>query len=328
VTSAISQGTANTATITGDMSGSATNPIFNRENNFLFVSPETTSNAVISNQFDAGYVMGPVSWLGPATTTGTVHGLQIVRGAGTPPLPSSYAGYGSTSGVVLANGNVATGKNIVTTAVNSQNFSGSVTVPAVSNLMLGSKSFALQLGAGSIPLGTDMGTSTTFSYTTPVVPSSSITFSASAAGMNRASQATSYGNAANASTVSVSLPSPPQLSLPAAGATGIALATQGFSWAPMSPTGIYVTVMTTQAPTRSFLIYTASTNFVLPSTVELGLGQITTGTTFGWRVFGLGTSASATPTVDDVLAPKMMLTAPPTTGTTWEGLSESRTFTN
>src|SRR5262249_17358674 len=66
----------------------------------VFFSPEAQTQ---STSLDGRYVL-PVSWSGPVLTTGAVHALQIaspVRGA----LPTSYPGYGVTTGVqVFAGG--------------------------------------------------------------------------------------------------------------------------------------------------------------------------------------------------------------------------------
>jgi hypothetical protein len=311
-------GTAKSGNVTGNFGGTATPSSF-RENHYLFESPETTGNRQFPGT-DGGYSV-PVSWFGPTTTTGTVHGLQLTRSL-TTQLPTSYSAYGSNSNVVLADGNTANMKDISGTGVTAQLLSGSVTVPgAASYLTVSSKQFALRLGKGSITLGTDGTNATTFSFQAPQVANSSISVTATATGMNRTSLFTRYGLAANATNVGITFATPPALSIPASGAMGINLATQSFSWAPMDPTGLYQVVMTGSG--KAFVIFTTGTSFVLPSTTELGLGTFATGTSFNWRVTGIG-GGPVTP--NDIVGPMGASLEAPATGDTWFGQSESRTF--
>jgi len=324
ITAFVAPTMGNSGTITGSMTAPGnTLPIalLNRSNMFMFESPETTGNSTVTGA-DAGYSVG-VGWVGPATTTGNMHGLQLTR-SGATQLPSSYQAYGTTTNIILANGNTAGMRNIAGNAVTSQTMSGMVTVPAVSNLMLSQKSFGLRIGNGGFSLGSETNMNTAFSYTAPSIPNSTLAFTAVASGMGRTTTFTRWGLAANATGVNVTLASPPQLSIPAASATGIALASQSFSWAAMDPPGLYEVRIIGGG--RAFQIFTTATSLVVPSTVELGLGMFPMNTGFTWYVIGNGNSAGA-PTIDQLLGPTGTKLAPPATGDTWTGQSEMRSFT-
>jgi hypothetical protein len=311
-------GMGKSGTVQGSFGGTATLNLA-RENNFMFESPESTSN-VTYNAGDAGYGIN-VGWYGPTTTTGTIHGLQLTRNLSTN-LPTNYQAYGNVPNVVLADQNTAMNKNISGTGVTAQLFSGMVNIPsAASYLMVSSKGFSLRLGNGSIPLGNDTTTTTTFSFQAPQVANSTITFTAQAAGMSRTSTFTRYGLMSNASNVSVDFAVPPALSIPANAATGIDLTSQAFSWAPMNPTGLYRVTMIVGS--RAFVIFTTDTNLTLPSTVELGLGTFPAMTGGAWTVAGSGGGPMTT---NDVLGPTGSLIAPPASGDIWVGTSETRTF--
>lgn len=331
LTSFNSTAVANNGTVTGVFTGT-TNPGLSttRQNNFLFESPETSSRNQVTggtlSAADAGYSL-PVSWYGTTTTTGTVHALQVTRNA-TSGLPVTYPFYGNLANVVLANGNTAAMKNVPGSAVTAQLLSGTVTVPNVSSLALVDRTMSVQLGLGSIPLASEDGGTTTFSYQAPMISNATMTMSAtakgpltSAASQQRTSSFVRYGLPPNMSGVNFTLPSPPQLSIPADTATGIVLATQAFSWAPMTPAGIYTATMISITPLRAFVIFTTDTSVTLPSTTELGLGSLPANTQLTWGVTGIGGSGT---TVDQLLAPRAAPTVP--TGDTWRGISDTRTF--
>src|SRR5581483_12457360 len=115
---------------------------------------------------------------------------------------------------------------------------------------------------------------------------------------------------ANATGVSITLATPPALSLPTGGASGIDLGTQAFSWSPMNPAGLYVVSMNT-GMSRQFTCITASTSFTLPSTQELGLGTIPSNTSMSWRVAGYGGGVTTTDALTGATGPIGQALLPP-----------------
>jgi hypothetical protein len=307
----------NTGQVTGNLMGAVMLPTpTGRQTNVLFESPETSSSSfVTSNPYDVS-----LGWFGPTTTTGNVHALQLTVDANG--LPMTYNGYGNITNVVLANGNMATMKDINLTAVSAALVSGSVTVPT--GMTLAEKDIALVLGKGSLSLAAETTMSASFAYNTPVIANATLDVSASATGSSRVTQYTKHGVAANATGVSLPLATPPALSLPVGAATGIDLATQSFTWAPMNPAGLYVLRLTMTG--RAFTCFTADPNFTLPSTTELGLGTLPTATAMTWRVSGYGGGVTTTDALTGASGP-IIETIAPATGDIWIGQSEARMFT-
>jgi len=71
----------------------------------------------------------------------------------------------------------------------------------------------------------------------------------------------------------------------------------------------------------ALIVRTTASHFTLPSTAELGLGTVATGTAFQWDVFGFGGDGFTT--VDDVVGPNASVEPIHS----WSGESQERSFT-
>jgi hypothetical protein len=274
-------GGAKSATINGSLSGSLVlpTPAF-RRTQMAFVASEGGDT---SSVFNNPYTLTP-SWFGPNSITGTVHALQwSVDVAG---LPTIYRGYGKLENVPVSDGSTANNKDVALNAVAGSILSGNVTVPA--GMTLSDKQIRADFGANaSIGLVYDSASGAAFSYNAPNIAGVGLTASARANGAGGSESEVFKRNlVANANNTNLEIPTPPSLSLPVSGASGIDLANQAFSWAPFNA-GLHIVQLSTAG--KAFVVFSAASNVTLPSTASLGLGTLPAATPFSWRV--MGTSA-------------------------------------
>jgi Carboxypeptidase regulatory-like domain len=271
-------GGAKSATINGSLSGTVVlpTPAF-RRTQMAFMAPEGGDTSSVLNN---PYALNP-SWFGPNSITGTVHALQwSVDLAG---LPTIYRGYGKLENVPVSDGSTANNKDVALNAVAGSILSGNVTVPA--GMTLSDKQIRADFGANaSIGLVYDSASGAAFSYNAPNIAGVGLTASARANGAAGTNAEVFKRNlAANANNVNLEIPTPPSLSLPVSGATGIDLANQAFSWAPFNG-GLHIAQLSTAS--KLFFVFTTASSVTLPSTASLGLGTLPAGTAFNWRVMG------------------------------------------
>lgn len=316
-------GTQNMATITGSLSGSGVvlpTPVGRRTWVSFSSNDASATNTVGVNPYSMS-----AAWTGPATATGTVHALQLTENASG--VPTGYIGYGKLDNVLIATGNTAMMKDVALTAVTEQLLSGSVTVPSM--LTLSQKAMAMYLGSAGMPLASERSSGLNFAYPTPAVTGATFTVAAygstMTAGAARRGSHSKPGLAANATGVALAVPTPPGLSLPVQAATGIALATQAFSWSPMEPAGLHVVQVT--IGTRYFVIITNGTSATLPPTTELGLGTIPTGTAGRWQVTAYKGGAATVDAFTGLRNMTINSALTPPNAESWYGESEERSFT-
>jgi hypothetical protein len=200
--------------------------------------------------------------------------------------------------------------------------SGNVTVPA--GMTLSDKQIRADFGANaSIGLVYDSAPGTAFSYNAPNIASVGLTASARANGAAGTNAEVFKRNlAANANNVNLEIPTPPSLSLPVSGATGIDLANQAFSWAPFNG-GLHIAQLS--SPGKLFFVFTATSSVTLPSTASLGLGTLPAGTAFNWRVMGTTAMTSTDAITNPSSGPVMTALQPASDYAT--GNSQTNTFT-
>jgi hypothetical protein len=305
------------ATINGSLSGSLVLPTpINRRTNLAFVAAEGGDT---SSVFNNPYTLSP-SWFGPNSITGTVHALQwSVDVAG---LPTIYRGYGKLENVPVSDGSIANNKDVALNAVAGSILSGIVTVPA--GMSLSSKRLSADFGpSAKINLVSDSTAGAAFSYNAPNIAGVGLTASAKATGAGGINAEVFKRNlAANANNVNLEIPTPPSLSLPVGGATGIDLTNQAFSWAPFNG-GLHIALLST--PGKAFVVFTAASSVTLPSTASLGLGTLLTGTAFSWQVTGTSAMTSTDAITNPSSGPVMNALAPASDYAS--GNSQSHTFT-
>jgi hypothetical protein len=310
-------GGAKSATINGSLSGSLVlpTPAF-RRTQMAFVAPEGGDTSSVLNN---PYALNP-SWFGPNSITGTVHALQWSTDLAG--LPTIYRGYGKLENVPVSDGSTANNKDVALNAVAGSILSGNVTVPA--GMTLSDKQIRADFGANaSIGLVYDSASGGAFSYNAPNIAGVGLTASAKAnnpAGMS--AEVFKRNLAANANNVNLEIPTPPSLSLPVGGATGIDLANQPFSWAPFNG-GLHIAQISTAS--KLFVVFTTASSVTLPSTASLGLGTLPAGTAFNWRVMGT-TAMNSTDAITNPSSGSVMNALQPASDYA-TGNSQTNTFT-
>ncbi len=311
-----SSATSNTGTVTGSLNATT---FANRQTRVLYDAPETARGALVTTD---PYSI-PLVWYNTASTTGTVYGLQWAND--TSGLPMTYDGWGSVANVTVSNGATTGMENIALNSVTSAVIGGTLTAPVGITPSYKTLTLRMPYDATTVLVNETSSTASWF-YNAPVI--SNATFDMNALGQDalghRIASITKHGLSPGNTAVGLTLPSPPQLSLPLDMATGIDLGTQVFSWAPMVPGGLYE--VSVHAGIRQFVILTADPNFVLPPTVELGIGTFPTNTPITWSLFAYGGGVSTT---DDVTASVtgFFTGLSPTTGDVWSSQTDSWSFT-
>jgi hypothetical protein len=223
--------------------------------------------------------------------------------------------------VPVSDGSTANNKDVALNAVAGSILSGNVTVPA--GMTLANKQIRADFGANAnIGLVYDSAPGAAFSYNAPNIAGVGLTASASAnnpAGMS--AEVFKRNLVANAN-VNLELPTPPSLSLPVSGATGIDLTNQAFSWAPFSG-GLHIAQISTAS--KLFVVFTIASSVTLPSTASLGLGTLPAATPFNWRVLGTSAITSTDAITNPSSGPVMNALAPASDYAT--GNSQTNLFT-
>lgn len=272
----------------------------------LFSSPEvqTLQNVVADNSTGAyvtarGWEGEPIalSWLGPTTTTGTLHALQWEQRQAqlfSPDVPISYSGYGSKANVSLANGSTVAGEDIALRPVTPATFSGRYTAPP--SYSVDWKLVALKLDRGLMlivedTLGDYGEPFSAFSYTTPNIPGATLVMLSMASNGPASSIELETGLAVDATGVDTTSPPAAELSLPLDRAAGVTTAT-GFSWTAV-PGVVHllrVTGPTTGNPDLVvpwYYVLTSGTSATIQDLTSDGL-SLPASTTHSWQVFGVG----------------------------------------
>jgi hypothetical protein len=275
-------------------------------------SPEIPVLPPITEINNAPYTLN-LSWVGPSSTTGTVHALQWQLNANH--LPSQYTGYGTAPGVTVSSSGT-TNADVAMSALSASTISGSVSIPA--SFTIDSKSFAIDFGDGAeIALGSDNTPSASFSYPFPAVSGASATVRAQASLSGDASEIQLFGIAPGTNNLALNVPTPSTATLPADMAANVGTNTD-FSWTPMSGT-VYVLQVQGPSGAPSYYVITAATTARIPDLAPQGLG-LPAASQYSWNVLAVGPWAS----VDEIAGPTPNK---PPGNSKFEGLTASRDFT-
>jgi hypothetical protein len=220
------------------------------------------------------------SWFGPTTVNMHAHGLILQK---TDSLPTSYAGYVAPAAQIAFEEGVQTpwGLDFAGSAtVASGNISGAVTSPTTNDRTNG---VWVQFNTNaSIRVVEHYGSSLTpdFTYLVPNIPTSSITVAAveGTAFYGAAALAHRDGLAAGATSVGLTIPTPPTQVAPAPGATGTAETT--FSWSGNQDT--YVLRLVSENWYEAIYVVTTRKSVQWP-TFPNGF-SLRVGDDVGWRV--------------------------------------------
>jgi hypothetical protein len=241
-------------------------------------------------------------WFGPEQTTETAHGLLWQYDEDTE-LPTSYVAYKSQL-VALAEGSPAEfNLDLTSESIAAGNVQGTV-VPVTSESRQNSVFVRFNTGA-AIEVARDRDGPDSFTYLVPTLPNGSITVSASeGSGFSGAFSLAHADGLAASSTVSLTLPAPPSLTLPGPGTTGVTSSTP-FQFAPGEGNGgAYLVVINSVDYYTALFIVTDEERFTLP-TVAQGAYVLMSDEVFEWWVETHGQQT----TVDEMAGPDGFLDA-------------------
>jgi hypothetical protein len=274
------------ATVSGQLSGGTFPETVGYATTLQFASSQTVlGGGGLSVNATSGAFTGTVKWAGATTTTGTLYALQVHSAAG---LPADYPGYGTLANVLLQDMGTLAGQTVALSAVTASTLSGTVTAPT-GYPITGKELLFIPASNAFVPIAEDSTASTTFSYTTPSIANTTLTFLAEAQGtLGDSTILKKTGLAANATGLSLSIPAPPLLSLPVDAATGVTLTTP-FSWTGF--TGVYLVFFRPSTTAPLFYVFTASSTVTIPDLTSAGL-PLPPSTSYDWRVIGLGPTTS------------------------------------
>jgi hypothetical protein len=218
----------------------------------------------------------PLGWVGPASTTGSLHVLQssgFQRG-----LPTSFPAYGVRSGVTVGEATTASGIDVTLTPPTVSFVHGTYSLPGDHAFLL--RALALNFNDGGfLLLGFDDDLGLEFTYPVPggIDASAAILVEAGRAGASVTRQET--GIPLGATNVQLELPQAAASLSPADGATGVDAQTD-FSWERL-PGGVYVVTFSTAPPAPTVYLVTQDTHAAIPQVREALLPG---GTRYQWNV--------------------------------------------
>ena len=229
-----------------------------------------------------------VSWSGPTTITGAVHGLQwTIDANGT---VTGYHSHGVKTGVSLTAGSTVTNADLLLTATLTDDISANVTVPAGHEIALRDvyltfddgayfpvSEDVLDAGTLQVPVPSDIGVKAIVGVTAATADGSSIT------------SAQLTGVAPGTAGAALALPSPALVTAPADGATGVDTSTD-LVWTPLSG-GIHVLFLSGAGNDPAYLIVSGGTRARIPDLSAQGLG-LPSGRPYDFGLIGIGPYAS------------------------------------
>jgi hypothetical protein len=275
-------------------------------------SPETAKNT--GNLTVNPYTLS-LSWMGATSTTGNLHGLKWHPASG---LPTGYDGYGSLTGVTVANSGTTAGQNISLTAVTGGHVDGTVTVPA-SYTLFGKTANVVFADGATIPVVSDLTATTTFNYLTPASVGGTITLVAAATGTDGLTGVGKTGLNPNTTGLVLAPQACPPLGLPADNGTGITNATS-FTWGTFAGGIFAVSFAPAVGTDPAYWVFTADTSTTIPDLSALGLALPAGSASYDWNVIAVAPWASV-----DALAGGHSIV--PSGDTYYEAIGAGRTFT-
>ena len=257
-----------TGTLTGNLSGG--NPLggANEATRVIFASPDAPAYLLNdNNQFVTSnpYTMN-AAWVGPTTTTGTVHAIQWQADGGS--VPSSFTGYANKSGVSISSGGNATA-DLAMTAPSVSTIGGTVHLDA-SLLYFGQSLWITFPNSPAVFMGAD-SPSGSFSYPFPNVGGATASVIASAINtFSNVSGLQISGITPGTANVVVQLAAPPTPGTPMDHATSVGTSTD-FTWTPM-PGTISVLGILGNGTSPTYYVLTAGASARIPDLSAQGLG--------------------------------------------------------
>ncbi|MCI0570739.1 MAG: hypothetical protein L0Y66_08310 [Myxococcaceae bacterium] len=277
------------ATLTGILSGPAAFPEPPNHRTRVGVGSASTFrlDSRLANETTGAYSLTP-SWDGPDNTTVSIYALQWQYDPVTN-LPVDYKLSGSKVNVTVANEGSFIDQDFTMTTVSDTTLSGNVSVPAGYVNIYNNLHFSPGPGV-YLDLATHDNPPANFSYTTPSLGGSMLLMAVAEKASAAQSVAWKRGLAPNATGVSVTVPTAPEIILPASSAPGVNTTTT-FSWQPYAG-GVHLALFSPDvAGQPSYAVVTSATSTTLPDVSGTGL-ELPPGAGYQWGVFGWSPFAS------------------------------------
>ncbi len=225
-------------------------------------SPHGTFSGYSSNPTAAS--PSGVDWYGPSEATATVHALLMQLDSDTG-LPADYAAYDSSLVALVPGAPPTVTLDLSPDELPTGNLLGTVT--GLVDPSRDNRVYVRFPTGGSIELLWDTAGPNSFSYLVPTLPQGSLTVSASVTDTNGGlSVAHQDGLSAGSDPVTLTLPTPSSLSVPATGTTGVDSTTR-FRFVGSPDSDAYVVVMSSDFDNTALFIVTSREEFTIPEVV-------------------------------------------------------------
>lgn len=254
------------ATVQGTISGG--NSLPTAAGTLTLVTWGSPDQLTFGTYLDAASYSFNVSWPGPATIAGTVHGLQWTLDANQ--TVTGYIAHGVKTGVSLSNAMTVTGADLTLTAPGTDSISTTATPPADHEIFerdvflsfddgtyFQVSGDGLDGGTLQVPVPSDIGAKAV------------VRFRALSSDGSRETDAQLKGIAPGTIGATLSLPPPARLTSPADGATGVGTGTE-LVWTPVNA-GIHVIFLNGSANDPQYAIVSGGTRAQIPDLSAHGL---------------------------------------------------------
>lgn len=305
-------GSLQTSTVEGSISGGDALPEVLDRTTVAFGSPEGEDSSNVTN---SPYSLNP-EWTGTsATTTGTLHVLQVRPSSG---IATQYRGYGTRSNVAVVNAGITTSQDLTMSALpGTATISGAISVPA--GYTLANRGLGLELpGPALISLGSEASSSLGFNFVVPTGINSTNALSATALLVGEGQTVGRLsGIAPGTAGVTLQLLRPAVQIAPTDGASGVTSATE-LSWNPVTG-GVHIVSLNGSSGNPDFVVFTSGTTTHPPDLFALGI-VIPSGSAYSWTVTTLAPFAN----LDDFAGRRRLLES---VGTLSFTATEAKDFT-
>jgi len=275
-----------TATVKGALSGGA--PLPTTPGTLTLVAWGSPDQAVGGDYVTSSPYSFDVSWVGPTTITGAVHGLQWTIDQNS--TVTGYLAHGVKTGVSLSNAATVTDADLALTAPLTDNISVTATPPAGHEIF--ERDVSLTFDDGTLIQvsgdGLDGGTLQVL-VPSDIGAKALVRFRAISGDGSMETDAQLTGLDAGTAGAALSLPLPARLTAPADGATGVDTSTD-LVWTPVTA-GIHFIFLNGTANDPSYAIVSGGSRARIPDLSAHGLG-LPSGHAYDLALVAFGSYAS------------------------------------
>jgi hypothetical protein len=227
-----------------------------------------------------------VDWSGPATTTGTLRGLQwTIDGNGT---VNGYHSHGTRTGVSLTDSNNITNADVGLGVLQMDSVSVTIVPPGTHQIT--ERDVTLNFSDGTFfPVSADGLTDTALTVPVPTGIGATATVTATAVENDAGTVSVARVGVQPGGSTSLSLPAPAIATAPGDGATGVDTNTD-LVWTPVAG-GIHVLFLTGAGNDPGYAIVSGGSRTRIPDLSAQGLG-LPSGHPYDFTLFGIGPYAS------------------------------------